>query len=127
MLVTTPNLEAPDEFLEALIDAHLDLLVAQSHALNARLVLLLANHIGRHAVLRAALDAARANTLETLPTGSGERRDEAQGRATGDARGQAEKGPQAEASAARMGSTSAQGHSSIFGVTPYSVSWRNQK
>ena len=58
-LITTPHLDAPDDFYEALIDAHRALGVAQSHALNARLVLLLANHIGTQAVLVQALDAAR--------------------------------------------------------------------
>ena len=58
-LVTTPNLDAPDDFYEALIDAHRDLSAEQSHALNARLVLLLANHIGRQPVLKQALAAAR--------------------------------------------------------------------
>lgn len=58
-LVTTPNLDAPDDFYEALIDTHRDLSAEQSHALNARLVLLLANHIGRLPVLKQALEAAR--------------------------------------------------------------------
>jgi hypothetical protein len=59
LLITQPNLEAPDDFYEALIDAHQGLSEAQSHALNARLVLLLANHVGSLAVLRQALEAAR--------------------------------------------------------------------
>ncbi len=59
-LITEPHLEAPDPFYEALIDIHKDLAEAESHALNARLVLLLANHIGRHDVLLEALQAARA-------------------------------------------------------------------
>ena len=58
-LITTPHLEAPDDFYEALIETHRDLPPAQSHALNARLVLLLANHIGEQAVLLQALRAAR--------------------------------------------------------------------
>jgi hypothetical protein len=58
-LMTEPNLEAPDPFYEALIETHRDLDEAQSHALNARLVLLLANHIGRQDVLLDALKAAR--------------------------------------------------------------------
>ncbi len=58
-LITHPNLSAPDDFYEALIDAHKDLSNEQSHALNARLVLLLANHIGALPVLRQALQAAR--------------------------------------------------------------------
>ncbi len=65
-LVTQANLSAPDEFYEALIDAHKDLSTPQSHALNARLVLLLANHIGALPVLRQALQAARASQPETL-------------------------------------------------------------
>ena len=60
-LITTPNLDAPDDFYEALIDAHRDLTLAQSQALNARLVLLLANHIGSLAVLKEALAAARVD------------------------------------------------------------------
>ena len=59
-LVTDPNLDAPDDFYEALIDTHRDLTLAESQALNARLVLLLANHIGHLDVLREALRAARA-------------------------------------------------------------------
>ena len=58
-LDTEAHLDAPDDFYEALIDAHCDLSSAQSHALNARLVLLLANHIGRLDVLKQALQAAR--------------------------------------------------------------------
>ena len=59
-LITQTNLDAPDEFYEALIEAHRDLAPEHSHALNARLVLLLANHIGRLDVLEQALQRARA-------------------------------------------------------------------
>ena len=58
-LVTTPNIPAPDDFYEALIDIHRDLEDAQSALVNAKLVLLLANHIGDLDVLRAAMAAAR--------------------------------------------------------------------
>jgi hypothetical protein len=58
-LITTPNLDAPDDFYEALIETHRELDSAESHALNARLVLLLANHIGSLEVLQQALLAAR--------------------------------------------------------------------
>lgn len=58
-LVTAPRLAAPDDFYEALIDAHQGLSTEESHAMNARLVLLLANHIGALPVLREALAAAR--------------------------------------------------------------------
>jgi len=54
-----PNIAAPDDFYQALIDAHRDLSEEQSQALNARLILLLANHIGDLAVLREALQRAR--------------------------------------------------------------------
>jgi hypothetical protein len=62
-LITDPHLDAPDDFYEALIEAHQGLDAAQSHELNAKLVLLLANHIGDLDVLRQALQAARSNTL----------------------------------------------------------------
>jgi hypothetical protein len=66
-LVTTPNIAAPDDFYEALIDMHRDLDDAQSALVNAKLVLLLANHIGDLDVLRAAMAAAR----EDVATGQG--------------------------------------------------------
>ena len=58
-LITTPNLDAPDDFYEALIEAHQGLSTDESHAFNARLVLVLANHIGSLPVLREALAAAQ--------------------------------------------------------------------
>ncbi len=66
-LTVEPNFDAPDDFYEALIDAHRDLPEAQSHALNARLVLLLANHIGAHSVLCEALVAARGAPTDITP------------------------------------------------------------
>jgi hypothetical protein len=63
-LITTPNLDAPDDFYEALIEAHQGLSTEESHAFNARLVLVLANHIGSTPVLRQALEAA-SSTAET--------------------------------------------------------------
>jgi len=58
-LITDPHLEAPDDFYEALIDAHQGLSTQESNAYNARLVLVLANHVGSLAVLREALAAAK--------------------------------------------------------------------
>lgn len=66
-LITEPNLSAPDDFYEALIDAHRDLTLEQSQALNARLVLLLANHIGTLDVLKEALAAARSSAAAARP------------------------------------------------------------
>lgn len=48
-----------DDFYEALIRAHQGLSKDESHTLNARLVLILANHIGDLAVLQEALALAR--------------------------------------------------------------------
>jgi hypothetical protein len=64
-LITTPNLAAPDDFYEALLDTHRDLDDAQSTLVNAKLVLLLANHIGDLEVLRAAMAAARDDVATT--------------------------------------------------------------
>lgn len=49
----------PDEFYDLLIAAHRDLTEAQSAEVNAKLILLLANHIGDLDVIRQALDVAR--------------------------------------------------------------------
>lgn len=54
-----PNIDASDDFYEALVGAHQDLTEAQSGALNARLLLILANHVGDIQVLREALALAR--------------------------------------------------------------------
>jgi hypothetical protein len=54
-----PNLAAPDDFYEALIELHRELTEEQSELVNARLILLLANHIGDLAVLREAIRRAR--------------------------------------------------------------------
>ncbi len=63
-MVTTlniePNIAAPDDFYEALIETHRDLSAEQSHLVNAKLILLLANHIGDLTVLRQAMARARA-------------------------------------------------------------------
>ena len=57
-LNTDPNIPDPDSFYAELIDAHDGLSDEDSTAFNARLVLLLANHIGDRAVLTDALKAA---------------------------------------------------------------------
>ena len=58
-LNTALNLKAPDDFYEQLIDLHRGLTEAQSEVVNARLILLLANHIGDPDVLRTAMRHAR--------------------------------------------------------------------
>ena len=57
-LITEPHLEDPDEFYAALIELHAGLDAEASALVNARLVLLLANHVGRASVLRQAIAAA---------------------------------------------------------------------
>ena len=58
-LNTSPNLDSPDDFYEELIALHRDLTETQSALVNAKLILLLANHVGDADVLRAAMAAAR--------------------------------------------------------------------
>ena len=58
-LITSINIAAPDDFYERLIATHRGLSDEESALVNAKLVLLLANHIGDLAVLRAAMAAAR--------------------------------------------------------------------
>lgn len=48
-----------DDFYEALINSHRDLSDEQSQLLNAKLILLLANHVGDIATLKQALILAR--------------------------------------------------------------------
>ncbi len=57
-LRTEPNIKDPDEFYAELIGAHEHLAKSESDAFNARLVLLLANHIGDRETLSQALKAA---------------------------------------------------------------------
>ncbi|WP_404992486.1 DUF2783 domain-containing protein [Cupriavidus pauculus] len=65
-LNTAPNLSRPDDFYEALIAMHRDLDDAQSQAVNARLILLLANHIGDFDTLREAMQLARDAATEPV-------------------------------------------------------------
>jgi hypothetical protein len=67
LLNTAPNLPSPDDVYEAIIHAHEGLDEASSHKMNAMLVLILTNHIGDAAVIRAALDKARETVLASQP------------------------------------------------------------
>ena len=58
-LILTPNIAKADDFYAALLAAHDGLNKDESDAMNARLILILANHIGDSAVLEAALEAAK--------------------------------------------------------------------
>ena len=57
-LILTPNIDGVDDFYAELIATHEGLSKEASDALNARLVLVLANHIGDRAVLSDAMKAA---------------------------------------------------------------------
>ncbi len=59
-LRTELHIGDPDGFYAALLALHDGLSETQSAAVNARLILLLANHIGDRAVLEQAMAAARA-------------------------------------------------------------------
>ena len=67
-LDTDPNIAAPDDFYAALIALHRDLSEAQSALVNAKLILLLANHIGDADVLGAAMAAAREDVVPAPAT-----------------------------------------------------------
>ncbi len=57
-LIDFANIQDPDGFYAELLATHEGRSEAESHALNARLVLILCNHIGDRQVLRQALDLA---------------------------------------------------------------------
>jgi len=61
------NLELPDDFYAALVELHRGLSDAQSELVNAKLILLLANHIGDAEVLREAMQRAREAIEEIEP------------------------------------------------------------
>lgn len=57
-LDTSANIPRPDDFYAELLALHEGRSKEQSDAINARLILLLANHIGDRDVLRQAMEAA---------------------------------------------------------------------
>ncbi len=59
-LNTEPRIADPDGLYEAILAAHRDLDEAESRKLDAKLILLLANHIGDAGTVREALAIARA-------------------------------------------------------------------
>lgn len=58
-LITRPNIPSPDDFYAELLALHDGCSKQESDAINARLILLLANHIGDRDVLREAFLAAK--------------------------------------------------------------------
>ncbi|CUH44304.1 DUF2783 domain-containing protein [Ruegeria atlantica] len=57
-LTLTPNIDGTDDFYADLLATHEGKTKAESDIINARLILILANHIGDRGVLRQALNAA---------------------------------------------------------------------
>lgn len=68
-LVTESRLADPDRSYRALIESHRGLSDEDSAALNSRLVLILANHIGEHAVLQEAIALAK-QSMESVKDAS---------------------------------------------------------
>jgi len=58
-LTLTPNIANGDDFYAELLDAHEGLSKEESDSYNARLILVLANHIGDRDVLSEAITAAK--------------------------------------------------------------------
>jgi hypothetical protein len=58
-LVSALNMAEHDEFYAELLNAHVGMTDEESQAFNARLILVLANHIGNTEVLKQALLVAR--------------------------------------------------------------------
>lgn len=57
-LIHTPNIPDPDGFYQELVESQRELSDAEAAAMNARLVFVLANHIGRRDVLSEAIGVA---------------------------------------------------------------------
>lgn len=55
MLKRDLNLARPDDVYNAIVDAHKDMTDEQVRAFDAKLILLLVNHVGDEAVIREAL------------------------------------------------------------------------
>ncbi len=66
-LIREPHIADPDGFYEELIASQRDLSDEQADMVLAKLVLILANHIGDRQILSQALALARSNTLEARP------------------------------------------------------------
>jgi hypothetical protein len=63
-LITDPNIPDHDDFYAALLDMHRGLTDEQSNLVNAKLVLLLANHVGDPSILREAMRYARQDVAD---------------------------------------------------------------
>ena len=69
-LITESNHPVPDDFYERLIATHRGLSDEESALVNAKLVLLLANHIGDPEALAQAMTAARNGVADAKAAGA---------------------------------------------------------
>lgn len=69
-LSTTSNFPDPDAAYRLIVEAHRGISDEQSAALDAALVLILANHIGDLAVLRDAVTLAKRRVVDDVQAGS---------------------------------------------------------
>jgi hypothetical protein len=60
-LITSLNIDCPDDFYEELIAIHNGLTDSESLKLNAKLIMVLANHIGDRSVLTEALESVKTS------------------------------------------------------------------
>lgn len=58
-LKLTPNIECPDDFYEVLTEAQRDMTDEEANDMNARLIFVLANQIGKFDDLKQAVDIAK--------------------------------------------------------------------
>lgn len=65
-LITTPNIARPDAMYELLMNLHQGLTDEQSMSTNARLVLILLNHIGDEQVIGEAIATARREVAQRI-------------------------------------------------------------
>lgn len=68
-LILTPNIENPDEFYEILTDTQRGMSDEEANDMNARLVLLLANQVGKLDDLREAIALAHVPPEPDNPHG----------------------------------------------------------
>ena len=70
-LRTEDHLERPDDLYNLLVEAHRDLTPEQSRLLDAKLILLLANHIGDPGPIEEATAIARAGLVRAAAPSEG--------------------------------------------------------
>ena len=63
-LKTESNIPDPDGFYEELLKLHEGLDESESHSLNARLILILANHIGDREVISQAMQVSKLESTD---------------------------------------------------------------